>query len=271
MHNIKLVALDLDGTLLNTDHQLTTRTIQTIKAVQQSGTPVVLATGRPYVTSHIYHQALGLNTPGVYMQGLNIIDAAGGVLHERHLDDALTALVGDFSVKHGLTAMAYNPQHIFTRQRNHLTLQLQTYYESKHIELGEEFAQVGQKAYISKFIFIEPDREKMDRLRTDLSTLMQGRASVFTSQPEFLELLPLGASKGDGVAWLLRYLDIATDHLLAIGDGENDLEMIKLAGFGIAMANGNSKLKALAKHITLSNDEDGVAVALEKFILAMGE
>ena len=84
-----------------------------------------------------------------------------------------------------------------------------------------------------------------------------------------MQVLPLGASKGSGLAWLLNHLSIPFENVLAIGDGENDLEMIEMVGVGVAMGNAGPKVKAIADAVVTSNDDDGVAEAIRRFVLTM--
>ena len=104
-------------------------------------------------------------------------------------------------------------------------------------------------------------------VESDLSIRLQGEISVYRSEPYFLELVPLGIDKAQSLAVLLDKLGMKREEMVAIGDGYNDLSMIQFAGLGIAMANAQEPVKKEADYITLSNDEDGVADAVEKFFL----
>jgi len=111
------------------------------------------------------------------------------------------------------------------------------------------------------------DGGEIAAVRAELAARLGGRATLVQSLPVQLETLPPGASKGDGLRRLLADLGIDPRHVLAIGDGENDLEMLQLAGIGVAMANAPASVRAAADYVTASNDEDGVALAVERFVL----
>ena len=111
------------------------------------------------------------------------------------------------------------------------------------------------------------DPELLMTVESDLSIRLQGEISVYRSEPYFLELVPLGIDKAQSLAVLLDKLGMKREEMVAIGDGYNDLSMIQFAGLGIAMANAQEPVKKAADYITLSNDEDGVAAAVEKFFL----
>lgn len=106
------------------------------------------------------------------------------------------------------------------------------------------------------------------RCTLQVESLFAGRASLTTAIPGMLEVLPLGASKGEGVSWLLDRLGVDPAACLALGDGENDVEMLQLCGLGVAMGNAGPPALAVADAVTATNNEDGVARAVERFVLA---
>lgn len=119
---------------------------------------------------------------------------------------------------------------------------------------------------VHKLIFMAPQPE-IDAVRADIEAQLSGIAAVTTALSGMLEVLPLGASKGDGVSWLLNHLGMSPAGLLAMGDGENDIEMLQLAAVSVAMGNAGAKVKAAADYVMGSNDEDGVAQAIQQFVL----
>ncbi len=115
--------------------------------------------------------------------------------------------------------------------------------------------------------FLVSDEETNDETRRQLTALVGDRATVTQAVPEYIEVLPPGASKGRGVQMLLDDLGIAPHEMLAIGDGENDLEMLQMAGVGVAMGNAKTTVKAVADYVASDNNHSGVAEAIEKFAL----
>ena len=155
---------------------------------------------------------------------------------------------------------------IATRRRNALTNTLQSYAEHPPTEWGDQLVDLPAAHPVNKLIIIDDPARIPDIRRDLLAHLGEERASVLTSLPQFLEVLPRGTSKGAGLAWLLKDMGVSPERVLAIGDGENDIEMLELAGVGVAMANGHEHLKRVANYITLTNDQDGVAHAIKTFI-----
>lgn len=117
-------------------------------------------------------------------------------------------------------------------------------------------------------LLVMSDHPSMLRLRPLLEARLTGRAALTSALPGMVEILPPGASKGAGVAWLLQRLGVDPGACMAMGDGENDVEMLRLVGLGVAMGNAVEAASAAADAHTAPNDEDGVARAIEKYVLA---
>ena len=109
------------------------------------------------------------------------------------------------------------------------------------------------------------DADKLMPLEAELSLRLQGQINVFRSEPYFLELVPQGIDKALSLEVLLKEIGVKREEVIAMGDGYNDLSMIQFAGLGIAMGNAQEPVKKAANYITLSNEEDGVAEAIDKF------
>ncbi|KAL9273427.1 Endoribonuclease YBEY, chloroplastic-like protein [Drosera capensis] len=117
-------------------------------------------------------------------------------------------------------------------------------------------------AEVQKLIFLDTAESVACTLKPYWSEATGGHANVVQSVSNMLEIVPPGTSKGNGVKMLLEHLDVSAREVMAIGDGENDIEMLELAGLGVALSNGSEKTKAVANVIGASNDEDGVADAI---------
>jgi Cof subfamily protein (haloacid dehalogenase superfamily) len=264
-NQIKLIAIDLDGTLLNSHHHVSEKTAQTLRRAVEAGVQVVIATGRPYRTCVRHIRELGLQTPGVFMQGLAIHNADGSTRYERSMEPETARRLLNFGYEHALDTMVYNSQSIYTRKRNEATDFMLRYGEPPPEEIPA-LADLADQVPISKVLFLMPPTN-IPALRAQLTPLVNGAVNLVTSQAHMLECLPPGASKGAGLARLLEDEGVLPAQVLAIGDGENDIEMLQLAGISVAMGNANAHLQTVAQHITLSNDEDGVAHAVERFVL----
>ncbi len=262
-NTIKAIALDLDGTLLNSRNEVSARTEYVLRQLATAGVQVILATGRPRMTSVPVIQKLGLTTPGVFLQGLNIHNGDGSMRYQRLMEVETARQVAAFADSSTYTALVYNSYTIMTRARNALTDRMIQYHEPLPEVVASLAALVG-KVPINKFVFVDAP-ERVQQIRRELAAHVDGSATLLLSQPHLLEALPLGTSKGAGLKWLLDDMGIPMAQVMAVGDGENDVEMIEMAGIGVAMGNAPEHVRQVADYVTANNDEDGIAQAVEHF------
>ncbi len=264
---IQLIAIDLDGTLLNSQHQLTPRTQRVIQQAVRQGILIVIATGRTRSapTANRIMSVLGLNAPGIFLQGLMVYNADGSVRHQQTMDTARAEAIIRFGEAHRLHFYGTSGSNLFTHPQSPFMEVLAKYQEPVPQEV-DSLLHILAANPINKFVFLEYP-EKIEALRALLLPQMLGGESLLRTAPEFLEILPPGVSKGVALARLIEELHIPREQVMALGDAENDIEMLQAAGIGVAMGNAMPHVKAIADFITLTNDEDGVAAAIEKFAL----
>ena len=290
---VRCIVTDVDGTLLDSRHRLPATARAALLAAEAAGVPLVLATGKargPW-TRDIFPQ-LGTPMPGCYLQGLITYDAAGAVLDEVEMDHDLARRAIAFAVDKGVTLIAYCGERILCAQTDRHTDRLIEYNEPTPEAVGDLADVVGRVA-IQKVLFMASE-ERVQEIRPDAAAVLgDGRdTTLVTALPGMLEALPPGCSKGKGVAKLMASLGIASENVLALGDGENDVEMLEWAGTSVAMASaatgsrgnltgltparesqGNAGPQALAAADWRvgTNDEGGWASAIETLVLEPAE
>lgn len=262
---IKAIATDLDGTLLNSNHELTPRTERTLKRAIAQGVQVILATGKTAASREEPVRRLGLTTPGVYSQGLVLVDGTGAVYSQQTLANTLATTIVHFAEEHRFPVAAYSGYTIYARQFSSLTNTMMAHHEPPP-QIVASLPEITSTVPINKVV-MEVNPESALAVIDALHTRVNGSVALLRSMPQMIEVLPRGASKGAGLHRLLDDMGIKPGEIMAFGDGENDTEMLQMAGFGVAMANAMPALKAVADHITATNDEDGVALAVEQFVL----
>ncbi len=265
-HPIRLIALDLDGTLLDSQHRLSARNERALKQAMAWGAQVILATGKTRAAAAGTIARLGLTTPGVYLQGLVIYNGDGTIRHQQTLAVEVARQVIDFAEREGHPLLVYSGARILTAARNAWTDDVARYHEPLPEAVGSLHG-VVDGVPINKLILLA-EAAQVPAMRARLSARLDGQATLVQALPDMLEVLPPGASKGAGVRWLLDELGIAPRHVLAIGDAENDIEMLRLAGIGVAVGNAPPQVRQAADFVVASNDEDGVAEAVERFVLS---
>jgi 5-amino-6-(5-phospho-D-ribitylamino)uracil phosphatase len=273
---IKLLALDIDGTLLNSQHKLTPRTTEAIRRVVEAGIQVVLVTGRRFHAARPIAAELGLQLPLITHNGVLTKNAETlEVINYNPLDADLARELVILGREHGAdTLCCDDPQSegliVFDR------ISPENVRLRRYISLFSQYAREVEDlhGYITDSpiqIFYCGPCAQMDRLAEKLESEIAGRArlvetSYRAADMSILDLISLNCSKATGLECLAGSLGIEQEAIMAIGDNHNDIDMLKYAGFPVVMANAQESLKGFGFATTLSNDEDGVAEAIDKFI-----
>jgi Cof subfamily protein (haloacid dehalogenase superfamily) len=258
----RLIAIDLDGTLLNPQHQLTEANRTTIMACLEQGARVVLATGRLFASARYYAHELGLRGPQITLNGAVIADAETDRLIVRtRLGAEQLAAVIDTLADHQIPYTIFGPDAIYAEPGTPHLQVLDGYGEPPtQIRKHAELLRLGDPIKVLTFLEPSPlDAELADRLKDKVDIVRTGE--------RFLEFLPIGVSKGDALTALMSREGIAAEEVLAIGDGENDLSMFAVAGMSVAMASAPPLVRAGARDVTADCSADGVALALRKHVL----
>lgn len=265
----KLLVLDLDGTLTNNKKEITPRNRETLIRAQQEGVVLVLASGRPTYGIAPLADELEMNKFGGYILSYNggeIIDwKTKEMLFAKLLPDEVVPKLYECATQNEVAILTYDQEFIVTEHPDDPYVKKEAFLNKMQIRPSQHFPD-DIALPLPKCLMVA-DPERLIPIEAELSILLQGQISVYRSEPYFLELVPQGIDKAQSLAALLDKLNLPREEMVAIGDGYNDLSMIKYAGMGIAMGNAQEPVKKSADYITLTNEEDGVAVAVEKFFL----
>jgi Cof subfamily protein (haloacid dehalogenase superfamily) len=268
----KLVALDLDNTLIDHDLQLRPRVKSAVAQAQARGVHVTIATGRGPSVSDQYADELGLTTPLICFQGGLIYDhRARRVLHETRLDSATVPLVVRLAQTRGWYLYFETPHMVYLPRNGDVPEQLQGLLRTSNWQQVDDFlADLPETPH--KFLFSLADPAEREALVADLRAAFSvdprlSGLAVVASHPVLVEALPRGLNKATGLAWLAESLGVTQAEVMAMGDNDNDAEMLRWAGLGVAMADSSPAALAQADWVAPSVAEDGVAVALERFVL----
>ncbi|MFI3320802.1 MAG: Cof-type HAD-IIB family hydrolase [Rikenellaceae bacterium] len=266
--DVKIVVLDLDGTLTNSKKELTERNKSTLIELQKRGVRVVLASGRPTYGIVPLAQELQLAEYEGYILSFNggvIIDCATNqAIHSTVLPMELIKPLYTESKEAGAVILSYDHEYIITESPEDIYVGKEAFLNKMAVRKVESFVDVIT-APVPKCLTVgEP--EKLISLEERLKSLYGSKMSIYRSEPFFLELVPLGIDKANSLGVLLSHLECDKESMVAFGDGFNDLSMIEYAGWGVAMSNAQEVVKSRANDVALSNDEDGVAEYIERVI-----
>ena len=263
----RAIALDLDGTLTNHEKVVTPKTREALLKATSEGAVIILASGRPTYGIEPVAECLELNQRGGYIlsyNGGNIVNAqTGEKLFSQFLPDEVIPELYAYAKEKGHALLVYAGNEIITEMP-----------DDEYVKEESRINKMNIRKVDNLFEALEPHPTKllmtgdptlMLKAEEELVEKLGDRMDIFRSAPFFLELVPKGIDKAKSLTRLLAKINLTPADLIAFGDGYNDLSMLKLAGMGVAMENAAPEVRAEADYVTLSNEEDGVAAALEHF------
>ena len=263
--NYKLLAADMDGTLLNSESIMTQRTREAILAAMDRGVLFVPSTGRPMGGMRKVLAAFNSDLPLVLFNGAMAVTAKSNrVLFSQGLDFSCAEVIFAQGVSRGYSVVAWAGERLFV---NRDIEEITEYQRKSGAELHVVSDMEPLRPYgVTKMLWIIPP-EDGPRCRAEMLALLGDRVNCYTSCPHLLEFVDEKASKGLALAAVGAAYGIAREEMIAVGDGYNDVPMLEYAGLGVAMGNAPEDIKGMCQAVTLSNDEDGVAKVIEEFIL----
>jgi Cof subfamily protein (haloacid dehalogenase superfamily) len=273
----KLIALDIDGTLLTTRGEITPRTSQALNHARQLGVQIVLVTGRRFNSARELVLRLELDVPLVSHNGALTKNIETLEVVDFHpLDDAIAREVIHFGRRHGVDMICNDDPHGLgtmviegvspDNKALHRYLNL---YRSSVVEVSD-LVEYVQTPPIQ--LTVSGRCDPTDEFELKLREAMNDRVQIFKTRYRsydltILDVLSATASKGESLAAVAARHNVAREEIMAVGDNHNDLTMLRYAGLGVVMGNAEEELKQMGFAQTASNEDDGVALAIEKFIL----
>ena len=264
MQKYRLVAIDMDGTLLSSDKIILNETKKAILAAYDKGVIICIATGRAFPAIKKFIDELDINIPLILYNGSRVRMSKDSSLLLNHTiaPNVAKAVYDIINNNNGTCCFWKNDQCYFNKDNEY------TEYYRKLTTINPHIIQVVQDDLfddINKFIWFG-SVEFLDIVQKQILQGVEG-INYFKSHTNLLEIVPVDVSKGNVLKYLSESLGIPKEEVIAIGDDENDISMIKFAGLGVAMGNAKNSVKKVADYITLTNEENGVGKVINKFIL----
>ncbi len=268
---MKILFTDMDGTLLNDASHVSEHTKEILKKMTDAGHKFVLSSGRPIGSILQVVESDGLNYKGMYIlanNGSTIYDCdAGKIILEKRVPMDMVKTIWNLAGKRGIHIQTYTNDSIVTPVHDK---EIDVYMERIHLSVhftDDPLNIITKEPY--KLLAIElTDKTKLDKLADEIINTYGDKVTAIFSNDRYLEIINATSGKGAGLTWLCDYLNIPLEDAYGAGDAMNDLSMIEAAGNGIAMCNGDEALFASAQIISSkTNDEDGLADIIEKYIL----
>ncbi len=265
----KILVLDIDGTLTNSEKEITQATKQGLQNIMERGHKVILASGRPTPGMRRYEQELELRKYGGYLLSFNggrIVKCdTDEIVYQQILPPEIIPELYDFAKDNGCGLLSYEADCIISAFEPDEYVELESRINGLEVKVVPNF-----KEYVNfdvnKCLLTAPV-DSAPALEKDLQQKYQDKLSIYRSEPFFIEVMPLNVDKAASLDRMLESMGLSKDDTISCGDGFNDISMIKYAGVGVAMGNAQPLVKEAADYITATNDEDGLVEVIDKFIL----
>ena len=262
-NNIKLIATDLDGTLLNDNTKITDYNKTILKKLMDNGIEIVIATGRPISSMDFYYKELQNNSESIVFNGAMVVNKSFNCIFSSPLENSIVSnIINLYKEKYvnDTSLNIYSIKEYIVAKDN---FKFQTHTEKIDIKnkvIGLE--NFNNNMEVQKMIILGENNILID-IKKDIDNLFTVHTSF--SDPHYLEILSANSNKANALKWLCHKKGIDRENVIAFGDNYNDIEMIEFAGVGVAMGNAEDVLKQRANYIADTNNNNGVGVFLKDF------
>jgi Cof subfamily protein (haloacid dehalogenase superfamily) len=262
----KLIAIDVDDTLLTSDITIPVRVSRAIHEAANKGVYVVLCTGRTKKGVQSIYDELGLHTLMITAGGAEVFDGEGHVLFSRGVEPPLVKQILEYTDRNQLHAQVYIDGELVYREKNRFSDYYEKFYG--HPGIVEPNLLKMPQIITPKVLFVI-DEDKIAAVKEEAEKLFP-MLTIKQSKPVYLEFAHPSVNKGEALAFTASHYGIDREDVIAIGDTDIDIPMLKYAGLGVAMANAVPAVQEAADIVCPSNNEAGVAFVIEKYILEAG-
>ena len=273
----KMVCIDMDGTLLGKGRNISEKSKEIIKKAHEKGVEIVVTTGRIYNNAAYFSHILGVKSPVIAANGAIVRENNNNIIYEEYIPTVDCLEIIKVLDKNKISFQFYTTDTIYcsnliSKMATELFMTKQIGYEMlkikyimvDKIEKWEDILK-NNEGKMTKCIAISPKARKIESVKKALKKVKN--ITIYGSGKRSIEINYKEVSKGNAVKVLGEYYGISSDEIMCIGDNENDISMIKYAGLGVAMGNAIEEVKAVADFVTETNKEEGVALAIQKFII----
>ncbi len=268
--NYDMLVLDVDGTLVGSDKQISEKTREAVIEAQKRGKTVAIASGRSIAGIRKTASNIALEQYGGYViayNGTTVINCkTGECIYNQMVSPEMVKPVYEAAKKAGVGIVVYNDNTKEMVSGNGLNEYIEIDAKACNVTINEtnDFVKAINFPF-NKFLLSGPP-EYMAEVEKIMDSEFGDRMNVFRSDPFYVELLPRYVDKGVAVEKLIKHLEIPREKIICIGDSYNDMPMLRFAGMGVAMGNAQQEVKEMADYITESNDEDGIVNVIDKFM-----
>ena len=262
---IRLLISDVDGTMVRPDHSLSPKVADAVKRLRDAGVPLCLISARPVTGVRDVARQLGLDTPLGAFNGGIVAKADGEVVHAARLSPDAARRAMQLIDQPWVTPWVFADDLWHARDPSSTHVSSERSSAAQEPVIVDDFTALLDR--VEKIVAVSDEEPRLAALEKSAAEAMGKDASVARSQRYYLDFTAPDANKANGVTALARMMGVPLDAVATIGDGTNDIRMFEVSGFSVAMGNGSDTVKAAAHEVTASNADDGVAEAIDRYIL----
>ena len=266
MADIRIICCDIDGTLVRDDKSLSEENIKWIhKAVTEKGVHFTLVSGRPVNGVRPFYERMGITGPVSCFNGGTLVDENGNIVDDHRMGSDLAFDLLDLGEKSPVDIVIFDGMKWYLKTKDCYCYKMKCKVYESDCGTGDLRELLG-KFRTNKMIFLSPDKEVLDSLLEKIKdTIDSSRCTLYRSG-DFIEIMPSGYDKSSALDALSKHYGVPLTQIMALGDDYNDVPMLKKAGCSVAMKNAVPEAKQAAKYITDTNNNDGVAKAIKRFV-----
>jgi len=261
----KLMAIDIDGTLLDKNSQITQSTCNALQKIKEKGITITFATGRFYPDAIYFAKLLGFSCPMILLHGALIQSQDGKILKKHELPAYTVPVLVDIARKEKIPYQIFHEDWLVMEKKTKWNDVYLSFSEIKPVIVPDISEYLKNQENPFTFIFLGA-QQKMVRLKKIIEEKLNDSIAIACAHPNLLEIIAPNVSKGIALKELAAMKNIPLSQTIAIGDSYNDIEMLKVAGLGVAMGNAPQEVKDVADYITKDNDNDGIAYFVSQYL-----
>ena len=263
---IKMFVTDIDGTLLSPGKKVSAKNIEAVHEMIKAGVKVILATGRMYPAALPIAAQLGVSIPIISYNGALIKSSSGEVIHAQYMDEDKVLALINFFEERGWHLQSYSDDILYVPKKDDAVKFYEDMQKVEAVEVGWDGLR-GRTKNVPKLLSIAANPDETPLRLSAAEKIFGGQVEITRSAPLFVEFMSLGVTKAGAIKILAEKFGIANEEILAIGDSDNDLQMIMSAGCGVAMGNAVPSVLEACPRITDTCENDGFAKAVYKYVL----
>lgn len=273
--NIECCVCDMDGTLLNSKRDISEGNSKALRELKAKGVEIILATGRTDLYVKDVVDRLEISAPVISSNGGMIRQlSTGQVLYHKYIHQGTAGRLTEACFEKNYDCIIYSPDLVYHRTNSERIELFRKYNQRINPSLQVPLQEISQPSElplgkILKFFIWNINRKQWEELQQRYN--QEGHLTMISSEKNGFDVMAQGISKGAGLAFLAKHMGFSLEKTMVFGDNYNDISMLKLAGYPVAMGNGETEVKQVAKYVTRSNDEDGIAYALENYLPTIGK